>query len=158
MIGGVFAVFLVTLAIGCPIGIAVAITAVSASIFDPSLPANASYIFRNMITALDSYSLLAVPLFILSGNLMARGGISKRLFDFFAYFIGKKTAGLPIATIITCLFYGAISGSAPATVAAVGAMTIPLLVELGYDKKFVVAMVATAGGLGVIIPPSSAFA
>jgi len=157
MILSVFLVFIVTLVIGAPIGIAVAITALSASIFDPTLPASASYVFRNMITALDSYSLLAVPLFILSGNLMAQGGISKRLFDFFAYFIGKKTAGLPIATIFTCLFYGAISGSAPATVAAVGAMTIPLLIELGYDKKFVVAMVATAGGLGVIIPPSIPF-
>jgi C4-dicarboxylate transporter DctM subunit len=88
---------------------------------------------------------------------MAQGGISKKLFDFFSYFIGNKTAGLPIATIITCLFYGAISGSGPATVAAVGAMTIPMLIGLGYDKKFVVAMVATSGGLGVIIPPSIPF-
>lgn len=157
MIGVVFIVFIVTLAIGTPIGIAVAITSVSASLSNPTLPATAEYVFRNMISSLDSYSLLAVPLFILSGNLMAQGGISKRLFDFFAFFIGKKTAGLPCAAIITCLFYGAISGSAPATVAAVGAMTIPLLVELGYDKKFVVAMIATAGGLGVIIPPSIPF-
>lgn len=65
--------------------------------------------------------------------------------------------GLPIAAIITCLFYGAISGSGPATVAAVGAMTIPILTKLGYEKEFVVGMVATAGGLGVIIPPSLPF-
>jgi len=110
-----------------------------------------------MVTALDSYSLLAIPLFILSGNIMAKGGISRKLFDFFSYFIGNKTAGLPIAAIVTCLFYGAISGSGPATVAAVGSMTIPLLVELGYDKKFVVSMIAVAGGLGVIIPPSIPF-
>ncbi|MDO5022087.1 MAG: TRAP transporter large permease [Eubacteriales bacterium] len=157
MIGMVFLVFFITLAVGVPIGIALGITGLSASILDPMLPANASYVFRNMVTALDSYSLLAVPLFILSGNLMAKGGISKKLFDFFAYFVGKKTAGLPIAAIITCLFYGAISGSGPATVAAVGAMTIPLLVQLGYKKDFVTAMVATAGGLGVIIPPSIPF-
>jgi C4-dicarboxylate transporter DctM subunit len=157
MVGSVFIVFLVTLIVGVPIGIAVAITGLSASVLNPALPADAMYVFRNMITAVDSYSLLAVPLFILSGNLMAQGGISKKLFDFFSYFIGNKTAGLPIATIITCLFYGAISGSGPATVAAVGAMTIPMLIGLGYDKKFVVAMVATAGGLGVIIPPSIPF-
>lgn len=157
MIGSVFLVFLITLLLGVPIGISVGITALSASIFMPFLPADALYVFRNMITAIDSYALLAVPLFILSGNLMAAGGISKKIFNFFAYFIGNKTAGLPIATIITCLFYGAISGSGPATVAAVGAMTIPLLVELGYGKKFVVAMVATSGGLGVIIPPSIPF-
>lgn len=157
MVGSVFSVFVITLVVGVPIGIAVALTAISASVINPALPADAIYVFRNMVTAIDSYSLLAVPLFILSGNLMAQGGISKKLFNFFAYFIGNKTAGLPIATIATCLFYGAISGSGPATVAAVGAMTIPLLVQLGYDKKFVVAMVATAGGLGVIIPPSIPF-
>ena len=76
----VFIVFVVTLAVGCPIGISVAITAISASVFNPALPCNPSYVFRNMVTALDSTSLLAVPLFILSGNLMAKGGISKRLF------------------------------------------------------------------------------
>ena len=88
---------------------------------------------------------------------MARGGISKRLFDLFSFFIGKRTAGLPCAAVITCLFYGAISGSGIATVAAVGSMTIPLLVELGYDKKFCTALVAVAGSLGVIIPPSIPF-
>jgi len=157
MIGSVFIVFAVSLVLGVPIAISLGFTALSAYFFDPSLPANAAYAFRTMITALDSYSLLAIPLFILSGNIMAQGGISKKLFNFFAYFIGNKTAGLPIAAIVTCLFYGAISGSGPATVAAVGAMTIPILTELGYDKKFVVSMVAVAGGLGVIIPPSIPF-
>lgn len=157
MIVYVFLVFLFTLLAGVPIGIAVGITALSAAVINPILPADAMYVFRNMITAIDSYPLLAVPLFILSGNLMAKGGISKKIFNFFAYFIGNKTAGLPIATIVTCLFYGAISGSGPATVAAVGAMTIPILQNLGYEKRFVVAMVATAGGLGIIIPPSIPF-
>ena len=157
MIGAIFVVFVITLAIGLPIAMALGFTALFATILMPSLPTDAVYVFRTMITALDSYSLLAIPLFILSGNIMAEGGISRKLFDFFAYFIGTKTAGLPIAAIVTCLFYGAISGSGPATVAAVGSMTIPLLIELGYDKKFVVPMIAVAGGLGVIIPPSIPF-
>ena len=110
-----------------------------------------------MFGGLDSFPLLAVPMFIFSGILMARGGISKRLFNVFSYFLGKFTAGIPCAVIVTCLFYGAISGSAPATVAAVGSMTIPFLCELGYDKKFATAIVAVAGGLGVIIPPSIPF-
>ena len=96
-------------------------------------------------------------MFVLAGILMARGQISKRLFDVFSYFLGKRTAGIPCAVIITCLFYGAISGSAPATVAAVGSMTIPLLIDMGYDKVFSTAIVAVAGGLGVIIPPSIPF-
>jgi len=157
MLSGVFIVFVVTLLIGVPIGIAVAITSISAGIMDPFLPANAAYVFRNMVSAIDSTPLLAVPLFILSGNLMAKGGISKRLFNFFSFFLGNLPGGLPSTVIVTSLFYGAISGSGPATVAAVGAMTIPFLIGLGYDKKFIIAMVATAGGLGVIIPPSIPF-
>ncbi|MEL7649357.1 MAG: TRAP transporter large permease [Sedimentibacter sp.] len=157
MIGSVFIIFFISLALGVPIAISLGFTALSAYFMNPTLPANIEYAYRTMITALDSYSLLAIPLFILSGNIMAQGGISKKLFNFFAYFIGDKTAGMPIAAIVTCLFYGAISGSGPATVAAVGAMTIPLLTELGYDRKFVVSMIAVAGGLGVIIPPSIPF-
>lgn len=97
---------------------------------------------------------LAIPMFILSGTIMSRGAISKKLFDFVSYFIGKRRAGLPCAVIITCLFFGALSGSATATVAAVGSMTIPVLVALNYDKTFCTSLVAVAGGLGVIIPPS----
>ena len=110
-----------------------------------------------MLGGIDSFPLLAIPMFVLSGILMARGGVSKRLFDIFAYFLGNRLAGMPCAVIITCLFYGAISGSAPATVAAVGSMTIPMLVSMGYDKTFITALVAVAGGLGVIIPPSIPF-
>lgn len=110
-----------------------------------------------MLGGIDSFPLLAVPMFVLAGIVMAHGKISQKLFDVFVYFIGKRTAGIPCAVIITCLFYGAISGSAPATVAAVGSMTIPLLMELGYKKDFSTAIVAVAGGLGVIIPPSIPF-
>lgn len=93
----------------------------------------------------------------MAGVIMSRGGISKRLFNFFAYFIGKATGGLPSTTVATCLFYGAISGSGPATTAAVGKMSVPYLTDNGYNKEFSVALVAVAGGLGVIIPPSVPF-
>lgn len=83
--------------------------------------------------------------------------MSNRLFDFFAYFFGNIPSGLPIAVVVTCLFYGAICGSGPATVAAIGTMCIPLLTNLGYDRDFVTSMIAVAGGLGVIIPPSIPF-
>ena len=125
--------------------------------FDPSFTASGQFVIRSMLGGIDSFPLLAVPMFVLSGIIMARGGISKKLFDVFSYFLGNLTAGLPCAVIVTCLFYGAISGSGPATVAAVGSMTIPILIELGYDKDFSAAIVAVAGGLGVIIPPSIPF-
>ncbi len=153
----VLILFVVFLFLAIPISTSLGIVSILPGVFDSSFTASAAYIIRSMFGGLDSFPLLAVPMFILSGIIMARGGISKRLFDLFAYFIGKRTAGLPCAAIVTCLFYGAISGSGIATVAAVGSMTIPLLVELGYDKKFCTALVAVAGSLGVIIPPSIPF-
>lgn len=157
MVAQVFIVFAVCLAISVPIitslGIATIWPAMMGTPGAPSFPA----VIRAIFGGADSIPIIAVPLFILAGVLMARGGISKKLFDVFAFFIGKRTAGMPCAAIITCLFYGAISGSGPATAAAVGAMTIPILIDLGYDKVFCAAMIATAGSLGVVIPPSIPF-
>lgn len=157
MVAQVFIVFVVCLAVSVPIitslGIATIWPALMGTPGAPSFPA----VIRAIFGGADSIPIIAVPLFILAGVLMARGGISKKLFDVFAFFIGKRTAGMPCAAITTCLFYGAISGSGPATAAAVGAMTIPILVDLGYDKVFCAAMIATAGSLGVVIPPSIPF-
>ena len=152
-----FVVFFVLLIIAIPVSISLGITSVLPSVMDPSFTVGAKYLIRAMFGGLDSFPLLAVPMFVLSGILMAKGGISRRLFDVFAYFLGKLPAGMPSAVIVTCLFYGAISGSGPATVAAVGSMTIPILTSLGYDLTFAAAIVAVAGGLGVIIPPSIPF-
>lgn len=153
----VFLIFVVCLVIAIPVSISLGIVSVLPGAFDPSFTASGQFVIRSMLGGIDSFPLLAVPMFVLSGIVMAKGGISKRLFDVFAYFLGKLTAGIPCAVIVTCLFYGAISGSAPATVAAVGSMTIPILEKLGYDKVFSTAVVAVSGGLGVIIPPSIPF-
>lgn len=153
----VFIIFVICLVIAIPVSISLGIVSVLPGAFDPSFTAGGTYVIRSMLGGLDSFPLLAVPMFVLSGIIMARGGISRKLFDVFAYFMGKRTAGMPCAVIVTCLFYGAISGSAPATVAAVGSMTIPILTQMGYDRTFSTAVVAVAGGLGVIIPPSIPF-
>ena len=126
----VFLIFVVCLVIAIPVSISLGIVSVLPGAFDPSFTASAQFVIRSMFGGIDSFPLLAVPMFVFSGIVMAKGGISKRLFDVFAYFLGKRTAGMPCAVIITCLFYGAISGSGPATVAAVGSMTIPILMEL----------------------------
>ena len=135
-----FIIFIIALVIAIPVSISLGIASVLPSIFDPSFTVGAKYLIRAMFGGLDSFPLLAVPMFVLSGIIMAKGGISKKLFDVFAYFLGNFT-----------------SGSAPATVAAVGSMTIPILTSLGYDLTFSTALVAVAGGLGVIIPPSIPF-
>lgn len=150
-------IFVILLMIAVPIGIAVGITAMLPSLLTESFTVSGVYITRSMLGGINQTTLLAIPLFVLSGIIMARGGVSKKIFDVFSYFIGNLTAGIPCAVIATCLFFGAISGSAPATVAAVGSMTIPVMLEMGYDKKFTVALVAVSGGLGVIIPPSIPF-
>lgn len=155
--GFLFILFFALLAFAIPISSTLGIVSIVPSLFNSSFPANGQYVIRAMFAGMDSFPLLAIPMFILSGILMARGGVSKKLFNVFSYFIGDKTAGMPCAVVITCLFYGAISGSAPATVAAVGSMTIPILINLGYDKVFTTALVAVSGGLGVIIPPSIPF-
>ena len=149
--------FVVLLICAIPVGLSVLISSMLPSLLSESFTVSGVYILRSALGGVNSYPLLAIPMFVLSGIIMSRGGISKKLFEVFSYFIGNKTAGIPCAVVITCLFFGAISGSAPATVAAVGSMTIPVMMEMGYDKKFTVALVAVAGGLGVIIPPSIPF-
>ena len=156
MIPMVFICFALLLVLSVPVGVILLIISAVPS-FMGQFAVNAEYIFRNVIEAFNNTTLLAIPLFILSGVIMARGKISDKLYDVFAYFIGDVPGGLPSAVVVTCLFYGAISGSGPATTAAVGSMCIPLLVSLGYDLTFCAALVAVAGGLGVIIPPSVPF-
>lgn len=150
------AVFLVCIFLTVPIGVSMVLGA-AAPVAVMGQGGSMEQIINNTFSGANSTPILAIPLFILAGILMAEGGISGRIFNFFAYFVGRFRGGLPCAAIITCLFYGAISGSGPATTAAVGSMVIPFLTGLGYDKKWCAGLVSVAGGLGVIIPPSIPF-
>ncbi len=152
----VFAVFLVCVAVSIPIGTSMVLGSL-APILLMGKGGSITQVLNNTFSGANSTPILAVPLFILGGVIMAEGGISKKLFNFFAYFIGRVPGGIPCAVIITCLFYGAISGSGPATTAAVGSMCIPFMVSLGYEKKWSTGLIAVAGGLGVIVPPSIPF-
>ena len=153
----VFLVMICLLVLSAPIAVALGVAVVFPSVIDPNFLTSQAYIVRSIFSGVDSTPLLAIPLFVFSGAVMAQGGISKKLFDVMAYLVGNMTGGMPCAVILTCLFYGAISGSGPATCAAVGAMAIPVLLELGYERTFVAAVVASASGLGIIIPPSIPF-
>ena len=152
----VFVVFLVAIAISLPIGFAM-IAGSMAPIMVTGTGGSLTQLVTNAFSGANSTPILAVPLFIFGGIIMAEGGISAKLFNFFAFFLGRFHGGVPCAVIATCLFYGAISGSGPATAAAVGAMCIPFLVSLGYDRKWSAGMICVAGSLGVIIPPSIPF-
>ena len=97
----VFILFAICLVIAIPVSISLGIVAVLPGAFDPSFTASASYVIRSMLGGIDSFPLLAVPMFVLAGILMAHGKISQKLFDVFVYLIGKRTAGIPCAVIIT---------------------------------------------------------
>lgn len=117
-------------------------------------PQNLLTVPQILFAANDSFALLAIPFFILAGNLMEYSGISKRLVVFCEKIVGGVTGGLGVVVILSCLFFGAISGSAPATVAAIGTILIPAMAQRGYPKPWSAALVATSGTLGAILPPS----
>ncbi|GAK14054.1 TRAP transporter large permease [Geomicrobium sp. JCM 19039] len=109
---------------------------------------------RTMFSGIDSFTLMAIPFFIFAGDLMLSGGTSKRLINVAKKAIGWTTGGLPIAGVLSSMFFAALSGSSPATVAAVGGVMIPSLREANYSAKFSVGLMCAAGSLGIIIPPS----
>ncbi|MCD8010653.1 MAG: TRAP transporter large permease [Lachnospiraceae bacterium] len=108
------------------------------------------------ISAATTSAALTIGLFMISGDIMSQGQITEKIFNVFAYFLGKKRGFMPIVCILTCMFFGSISGSSIGTTAAVGAMCYPLLVSLGYDRLFSAAIIVATGCLGMTIPPSSA--
>ena len=157
MIPALLGCFVIGIIMGVPLVITLITATLAPGLVNPDFAGNAQFVMRAIIGGGDNTGILAAPLFILSGIIMAKGGISKKIFNVFAYFLGRVPGGMPCAVVVTCLFYGAISGSGTATCAAVGAMTIPILLELGYERKFSGALVATSAGLGVVIPPSIPF-
>ncbi|WP_445683002.1 TRAP transporter large permease [Solibacillus sp. FSL K6-4121] len=148
----IFISFAILLILTVPIGISLGLSAMIAILIDGTMPIE--FIMKELTTAVNSFPLLAIPFFILAGEIMGKGGISKRLIAVAESLVGSVTGGLALTAIVTCMFFAAISGSGPATVAAVGSIMIPAMVKKGYDIKFSTAVVASAGSIGVIIPPS----
>ena len=145
-----FALVFLRVPIAVSLGLAgmviISITGLGTQMFAPVFFANIS-----------KFSLLAIPFFILAGVLMGRVGISDKIIRLISLLVGPIRGGLAIVTVITALFWGAVSGSGPATVAALGTILIPGMVEAGYDKGFAAALMSASSGLAIIIPPSIAF-
>lgn len=150
-----FGYFVILLALGVPISMSLGI----ASIFTiwANHPIDISYVAQLSFAAIDKTAIMCIPFFVASGDLMGIGGLSRRLFSMADEFLGSAYGGLALATVATCVLFGAMSGSGPATVAAIGALCVPAMVERGYDQKFSAAIVACAGAIGVLIPPSNPF-
>ena len=152
MASAIFTVFLVLLALSVPVAIAIGIASVVGVYFFSNMPM--LVVAQQLFTSIDKFPLVAIPFFILSGNLMEAGGISERLVNFVRAVVGGVQGGLAMSCVLTCMIFAAVSGSSVATTFAIGAILIPAMVRLGYPVQRAAALQATSAELGVIIPPS----
>lgn len=147
-----FVVFAVSLLLSVPISISLGIASIIALTLHSNLPL--VVVAQKIYSGLLSFPLLAIPFFILAGNIMSISGASKKLVDLANCFFGRITGGLALVTTAACTFFGAISGSSNATAAAIGSVMIDPMQEKGYSKPFAAATIASSGPIGIIIPPS----
>jgi len=144
--------FVSLLVISTPI--AIVLLAVSGTTLHFFLDIPLQALVQQLFNGMDNFILLAIPFFILAGNIMAEGSISKKLVLTMQILVGKLPGGMAIAAILACIFFAAISGSSPATVIAIGSIMIPALVKHGYDEDFSTGLLTSSGSLGILIPPS----
>lgn len=148
-----FGSFVILLVLNIPIAISLGMAGIIALVFG-DMPTPPLLIAQRMFTSLDSFPFMAIPFFMLAGGFMEQGGMSRRLVNFAQAIVGSLKGGLGIITIVSCAFFAALSGSNPATVAAIGSIMIPAMIQAGYPMSFAAALAAAGGTLGVVIPPS----
>ncbi|RWR34638.1 TRAP transporter large permease subunit [Sinirhodobacter populi] len=148
----IFLILTVLLITGMPVSIALGLTVFTFLFGFTSIPMDS--IALKLFTGIEKFEIMAIPFFILAGNFLTHGGVAKRMIRFATSMVGHWYGGMGLAAVLACAMFAAISGSSPATVMAVGSIMIPAMVKMGYPAKFGVATVATAGGLGILIPPS----
>jgi len=147
-----FGLFFSLMIIGTPIAVALGgSTFLTLVMFTGLSP---SEISSMLFEKIDSYSLMAIPMFILAGNLLSKGSTSKRIIDFAKSAVGHLPGGLPISAIFASIIFAAVSGSSPATVVAIGSIMFAAIQEAGYPKRYAIGTIATSGSLGILIPPS----
>ncbi|MCG6929089.1 MAG: TRAP transporter large permease [Desulfofustis sp.] len=147
-----FASLIFCFILGVPIAFSLGVASVATLEFASNLPLTLAA--QRLFTGTDSFPLMAIPFFMLAGELMESGGISRRLFDFAHALVGFVAGGLAMVAVVAAMFFAGISGAAAADTAAVGAVSIPAMIRKGYDKGFAAAVQAAGGSIGVIIPPS----
>ncbi|MDW8443436.1 MAG: TRAP transporter large permease subunit [Acetobacteraceae bacterium] len=152
MAGTMLAIMLVLFALSVPVAVAIGLAAVAGIELYTRFPLIVAA--QQIYVALDRFPLAAIPFFILAGNLMETGGISRRLIAFARALVGGVQGGLAVTTVLTCMIFAAISGSSVATTFAIGAIMIPALKRLGYPAGFAASLQASSAELGVVIPPS----
>jgi len=147
--------FIILFVLGVPIAFSLGLSTLATMLYTMDFTPAVTTIAQRMAGGINSFALLAIPLFILSGLLMAQGGIARRVIDFSKAVIGSVPGGLAFVNVISCMLFGAISGSAVAATSAIGGFMIPEMNKEGYDKNFNAAVTATAATTGMLIPPSN---
>lgn len=149
-----FGIFAICLIIGVPISISLGVSATAMILFAQNImsPATTSAIPLRFYAGLDSVSIMAIAFFVLAGNLMTKGGISRRIVRFASILVGRVRGGMAIALVLACAFFAALSGSAPATVIAIGSMLYADMVKEGYPGPQTAGLLVVSGGLGPVIP------
>lgn len=155
MITALFVSLIVFMLIGVPISLAL-ILATSLAIIGFS-DFSLVLIAQKLFTSSNSFPLMAIPLFVLAGNIMGTGGMSRRLIDLASALLGNLRGGLAMAGVLSCMFFASISGSTAATTAAIGTVLLPAIVKTGFSKGSTTGLLATSGSIGIIIPPSVPF-
>lgn len=149
-----FAGFALLLIIGVPISLSLGVATTAAIAWDPAVSVNINTVAQRIFGGLDSTSIMAIAFFVLSGNLMTKGGISRRICDFARSIVGGVRGGMALTLVLACAFFAALSGSAPATVIAIGTMLYGEMTKMGYPGDRTAGLLVVSGGLGPIIPPS----
>ncbi|MDP2679257.1 MAG: TRAP transporter large permease subunit, partial [Rhodoferax sp.] len=150
----IFVLLLVLMITGMPISISLGLTVLSFLFFFTSVPIES--VALKLFTGIEKFEIMAVPFFILAGNFLTHGGVAKRMIAFATAMVGHLPGGLGLSAVVACSLFAAVSGSSPATVVAIGSILLPAMVKAGYPQRFGAGIVASAGGLGILIPPSIA--
>lgn len=147
--------FILLLLISTPIAVAIAVATILTMLVTIESSAALTTVAQRLAMGLDSFALLAIPFFILSGYLMGQGGIARRLINFAMVLVGRFSGGLAFVNVMACALFGSISGSSVAATSAIGGFMIPAMNKAGYDKNFNTAVTVTASTTGLLIPPSN---
>jgi C4-dicarboxylate transporter DctM subunit len=148
----IFVLLVALLLTGMPISIALGMVVLSFLFFFSSIPVE--IVSQRLFTGLDQFALMAIPFFILAGAFLTHGGVAARITRLATAIVGHFSGGLALSAVLSCAFFAAVSGSSPATVVAIGSIMLPAMMRQGYPKKFGIGVIATSGGLGILIPPS----
>ncbi|WP_374656421.1 TRAP transporter large permease [Dongia sp.] len=148
----IFGLLVILMLTGMPISISLGLTVLSYLFFLTEVPIES--VALKLFTGIEKFEIMAIPFFILAGNFLTHGGVARRMIDFARSLVGHWHGGLGLAGVIACALFAAVSGSSPATVAAIGSIILPAMLQQGFPKRFGAGIITTSGALGILIPPS----